>query len=137
MVTIIHEERETEIAAVRVAGDSLWLSSADAYRATGWALRSEGLCYQDACVPLPPGREADFVEGDKVNIAAFWRHLGHPVVHDDTGGAWVLGTDARERARALRSLQAPDFTLPDLDGRTHTLSDHRGRKVLLVTWASW
>ena len=25
----------------------------------------------------------------------------------------------------------------DLDGRMHTLSEHRGRKVLLVTWASW
>ena len=32
---------------------------------------------------------------------------------------------------------APDFTLPDLEGRLHSLSEHRGKKVLLVTWASW
>ena len=32
---------------------------------------------------------------------------------------------------------APDFTLPDSTGRMHRLSDHRGKKVLLVTWASW
>jgi peroxiredoxin len=32
---------------------------------------------------------------------------------------------------------APAFALPDLDGRRHRLSDHRGNKVLLVTWASW
>ena len=49
----------------------------------------------------------------------------------------IARTGARDRARALQSLQAPDFTLPDLDGRMHTLSEHRGRKVLLVTWASW
>ena len=49
----------------------------------------------------------------------------------------MLGTAARERGRALRSLEAPDFALPDLEGRMHALSDHRGRKVLLATWASW
>jgi peroxiredoxin len=37
----------------------------------------------------------------------------------------------------LQSLQAPDFTLPDLEGKWHALSEYRGRKVLLVSWASW
>ncbi|MBI3853814.1 MAG: redoxin domain-containing protein [Verrucomicrobia bacterium] len=32
---------------------------------------------------------------------------------------------------------APDFTLPDLKGKAHSLSDFRGKKVLLITWASW
>ena len=116
-----------------------WFESkqSSAYRATGWTLTSEGLCRQEACVPVPRGREADFIQGGAVDIAAFWRHAGHPVVRDDTGAAWVLGTGACERARALRSLEAPDFALPDLDGRTHALRDHRGSKVLLVTWASW
>jgi hypothetical protein len=136
-VTVIHEARETEIDAARVAGDGLWLSSADVLRATSWRLTSEGLCHQDTCVPLPRGGEVELIRGDTVDIAAFWRHIGHPVVRDDAGRAWVLGTASRERARALRSLQAPDFALPDLDGRMHTLSEHRGRKVLLVTWASW
>jgi hypothetical protein len=137
MVTVIHEERETEIAGARVAGDALWLSSADVRRATGWELKPQGLCREDVCVAVPRGREGEFVRGGLVDIAAFWRHAGHPVVRDDSGEVWVLGTGARERARALRSLSAPDFTLPDLEGRRHSLSDHRGRKVLLVTWASW
>jgi peroxiredoxin len=34
-------------------------------------------------------------------------------------------------------LMAPDFTLPDLSGTPRRLSDLRGKKVLLVTWASW
>ena len=32
---------------------------------------------------------------------------------------------------------APDFALPDLSGRVHRLSDYRGQKVFLTTWASW
>jgi len=137
MVTVIYEDRETEVTAARVVEDALWLSHADLHRATGWEVRSEGLCRQDTCVPVPPGREADFIQGGAIDLAAFWRHAGHPVVRDDAGQVWVLGTGAHERAHALQSLQAPDFALPDLEGRLHALSDHRGRKVLLVTWASW
>src|SRR5262249_8135317 len=73
----------------------------------------------------------------RVNVAALWRHLGRPVVHSERGDAWVLGQGARERAAALRSLEAPDFTLPDPEGRLHSLPEQRGKKVLLVTWASW
>ena len=137
MVTVIHEERESDIARAHVVGDALWVSSADASRATGWALRPEGLCRADVCIPAPRGREAEFIQGDTIEIAGFWRLAGHPVVHDAAGRVWVLGTGAGDRSRALHSLLAPDFALPDLHGRVHALSDHRGRKVFLVTWASW
>ncbi len=32
---------------------------------------------------------------------------------------------------------APDFALTDLDGKAHKLSDYKGKKVLLVFWATW
>ncbi len=32
---------------------------------------------------------------------------------------------------------APDFALTDLDGKEHKLSDYKGKKVLLVFWATW
>jgi hypothetical protein len=137
MITVIHEERETEITRARVTGDRLWLTKDDVRRATGWSLKPEGLCRDEVCVPVPRGRDAEFIEGDAIDIAAFWRHMGHPVVRDGSGDTWVLGVGAQERARALASLQAPDFVLPDLDGRMHALADQRGKKVLLVTWASW
>ena len=38
---------------------------------------------------------------------------------------------------APESAEAPDFTLPDLDGRPFRLSVLRGQKVVLVAWASW
>jgi peroxiredoxin len=32
---------------------------------------------------------------------------------------------------------APEFTLKDLDGKEHKLSDYRGKDVMLVFWATW
>jgi hypothetical protein len=86
---------------------------------------------------VPAGRTAEFVAGDAVNAGAFWRRMNNPVVHDAMGEVWVLGSGATDRSTSLQSLEAPDFTLPDLAGVDRTLSEHRGKKVLLATWASW
>ncbi len=32
---------------------------------------------------------------------------------------------------------APDFTLQDIKGQTHKLSDYKGKNVMLVFWATW
>lgn len=32
---------------------------------------------------------------------------------------------------------APDFTLTDLNGKTHSLKDYEGKKVYVKFWASW
>ena len=127
MITLLHEQHETELPAARASGEALWLERADIERATGWTWKPEGLCRDEVCVPLPRGREGALTAGDRLDIAGMWRHMGHPVVRDQAGEAWVLGTGAAERSATLQSLQAPDFALPDLDGRTHRLSEHRGR----------
>jgi hypothetical protein len=137
MVTLLTEAGERIVADGGASGDALWLSAREAEAATGWVVKPQGLCKGEVCVPLPAGREREFVSGARVNVAALWRHLGRPVVRSERGNAWVLGESAQDRAAALRSLAAPDFTLPDPSGRMHSLRDHRGKKVLLVTWASW
>ena len=137
MVTVLTDAQTIELPAGRVEGERLWLSEAELENATGWSSRREGLCRGGVCVPIPPGRERDFLRDGQVDAAAVWRHLGKPVAHSRDAGVWVLGEAATERTSALRSLEAPDFTLPDLSGRMHSLSDHRGKKVLLVSWASW
>ena len=118
-------------------GDALWLPVETLEARTGWALKPEGACRGEACVPLPRGREAEFARDGRFNIAGLARHLGQPVLHDSPTSTWAIGESAEARAGALQSLQAPDFTLPDLAGRMHSLSDYRGKKVFLVSWASW
>jgi len=115
------------------AANGLWLAAADAARVTGWAIKPEGMCRDDQCVSLP----STAVGAGRVDVEAFWRRLGNPVLYSDDHGTWVLGAGAEKRNAALAGLMAPDFTLPDLSGTPHTLSDLRGKKVLLVTWASW
>jgi hypothetical protein len=137
MTILLTETAETVLPDARVEGERLWLSAAELEAATGWSPRPEGLCRGSACVPIPPGLESELLRGGQVDVAALWRHLGRPLVHSADGVAWVLGTAAADRAEALRSLQAPDFSLPDRTGRRHSLAEHRGKKVLLVSWASW
>lgn len=137
MTTVLIEGATAAFPEAVAEGDALWLPAEELESRTGWALKAEGLCREEFCVPVPAGRESEFVRDGAVNLPAFWRHLDRPVLHDEARATWAFGADAGERAQRLRSLEAPDFALPDLAGRVHRLSGHRGRRVLLATWASW
>jgi len=129
MTRILTSTAEHEVAA----HDGLWMSATDAEKAIGWTLKPEGMCRADVCVPLP----ASAVGTSELDVAAFWQKLGGPVIASDTRDVWALGAPADERNAALEGLDAPDFTLPDVDGVPRTLSSLRGKKVFLATWASW
>lgn len=131
---VIAYGREPAVAAAH--GDGLWIDIANLPHATGWQLKPEGMCRGEVCVPIPPTRAGEFVHDGRFNLLTFAGHLGQPVVHEPVALAWVIGEAPEERASRLRGL-APDFELPDLSQTMHRLSDQRGRKVLLVTWASW
>ena len=98
-------------------------------RVTGWHVRPEGLCREDRCVP--------FIARDThgIPLEAVATALGSPLVHDARHGLWALG--AESGGHALATATAPDLELPDADGRPFRLQSLRGRKVLLVAWASW
>ena len=119
------------------ASGGLWVSAEEALAATGWALKPEGMCRADQCVPLPPNAVRPGSQGGAIDLQAFWNKIGAPVVHDATRQIWSLGAAADERNAVLAGLMAPDFTLPDLAGKPHTLSALRGKKIFLSTWASW
>ena len=136
MITILSDRGRADVEA-HADGEDLWVDAGDLERATGWQHKPEGLCQGDVCVPIPASLSADLLADGDVNVAAFWRHLGQPVVHSSDGVHWYLGEGAAIRREQLASLEAPDFTLPDVKGELHSLSDYRGKKVLLASWASW
>lgn len=140
MTTILTPTDTIEVDATS-EGPDLWVAAADLTRATGYELKPEGFCLEEICVPVPAGREAEFVrdasEGASINLATFWRYLDAPVAADESGATWSIGEPPTDRSLRLDSLEAPDFTLPDANGNLHSLSDYRGRKVLLAAWASW
>ena len=137
-VTIIYEDQAAPVENAQAQGDDLWMPLRELQAATGWELKPQGLCRDERCVPIPPGRRDQFLRaGDFVNLAALARQLGQPVVHDDAHALWFFGESANTRRATLASLKAPDFTLPDIDGKLHSLADYKGRKVLLLSWASW
>jgi hypothetical protein len=138
MIRVLAAGRHLEIEPLPGrSSDELWLTADHVEQATGWALRPEGLCKAGVCVPIRPDTSEQLVDGDAVNASGLWEHLDRPVLHDSTASTWMLGEAAEDRGRQLASLEAPDFTLPDIEGKLHSLSDFRGKKVFLATWASW
>ena len=103
--------------------------------ALGWQRKPEGLCRDDECLLVTPSSGLDV--GDRLDLAALAALLRRPLALDIDERAAFLGESAAVRSSALASLVAPDFTLPDLQGVPHALSEHRGKKVFLVAWASW
>ena len=111
----------------------LWVTPSDLQAATGWVLKPEGLCRGDACIPLRSGAEWTDAQG-RIDLAAFARFEGRHMVRDAERGVWAFGPASQV---GPASVQAPDFTFPDIDGKLHSLSDYRGRKVFLYTWGSY
>jgi hypothetical protein len=118
---------------VDVRDDQVWLSAATLEEGLGWELTPEGLCREGLCVP----RRAGTANDSGIALADLAATLGRPLAVDVAERAACLGAAAADRAGALSSLTAPDFSLPDLQGRLHSLSEHRGKKVFLVAYASW
>ncbi len=86
---------------------------------------------------IDDGHPTEIFADEVRELPARAERLDRPLALDAEERAAYLGVSAATRAAALASLEAPDFTLSDLDGRPHTLSAHRGRKVLLVVYGSW
>jgi hypothetical protein len=117
----------------------LWVTLADLKRATGFVNKPQGVCRDELCYPSPRGRRAAFLSKQGsitwFNLSEFARLLRQPVTRE--APVWYFGPRPDEQNAFIGSLIAPDFKLHDASGKPHSLSDFRGKKVLLLTWASW
>ena len=130
-VTVI--DRSTRAVDGEITDGRVLLGPAGVADVLGWDVKPEGLCRGEVCVPLPPGSARD----GRVDLVAAARALGRPAVVDPGLGAVAVALPSEERKRALDDLDAPAFTLPDLDGAPHALAEWSGRKRLLIAFSSW
>ena len=139
--TVLYQERELVAQNAEPQGDELWLTLPELTSVSGWALKPEGVCKDEACVPVPEARRAalirDGASGPLFNLTEFARWIEQPFAHDENNAAWYFGPAGWDGKDRLASRLAPDFSLPDLDGHVHTLSELRGKKVFLLFWATW
>lgn len=119
----------------RVGFGELGVNADDFSRATGWTLKPEGLCKDEICVPVRDA--AAMSNGAAIDVAEFARVTGRNVVLDSSRNVVALGEQASNRAAAMATLNAPNFTLPDINGNMVSLSDFAKRKKLILAWSSW
>jgi hypothetical protein len=144
--TVIFDGKPTELTSAldpQPMGSSkdLWVTTSDLTRATGFEVKPQGVCRKELCFPLPSARKSEFLTRHGniqwFNLSAFARMLHQPIAFDSDLATWYFGPRPEVQNNYLASFQAPNFTLPDMNGKPHSLSDFRGKKVLIVTWASW
>jgi hypothetical protein len=138
---VIYDGVSSEVTTSPANAKDLWVTLKDLTRATRFVVKPQGICRDELCFPIPKGRKADFLSkrdgAEWFNLSEFARLVKQPSTHDDKNSVWYFGKREDERGTYLASLEAPNFKLPDMTGHMHSLSDYRGKKVLLITWASW
>ncbi len=136
-VTILAQDKLIKLEKALVADGELWTPVESLPQINGFTLKAEGICRDDVCIPLPgDGSWITQREGTRyLNVTALARKLDQQVVSNDAERVWSFS--AVPTPQGLTTGVAPDFSLPDSNGKQHKLSDYRGKKILLLTWASW
>jgi hypothetical protein len=139
-ITLLYGDQAAALEDALVRDGDLWLRPRELLTATGWELKPEGMCKGAICVPVSDAHRSALLSGqdggDWLDLSAFARMVEQPVARDEDSETWVFGPPAWEwKSRSVR--RAPDLTLSDLSGQTHSLSEQLGKKVFLLFWASW
>jgi hypothetical protein len=132
-LTVIDESGSHSLG--QVGFGELGVSANDFARATGWTLKPEGLCKGEVCVPVRDA--AAMSDGTAIDVAEFARVTGRNMVVDASRNVVAIGEQASSRAALMATLDALNFTLPDINGNLVSLSDFANRKKLILAWSSW
>jgi hypothetical protein len=140
-VTVLYRDDAVTLERTLPDPSDLWVEAADLPRVNGFVLKPEGACLDELCVPIKQDRDSEiFVRRDAdrwVSVTTLADRLGQSYAVDREARVWSLGEVPATRRSFTEQGLAPDFTLPDVEGKQHSLADLRGKKVLLITWASW
>ena len=131
----ILEEGRTHNIDTTIDGSILRAAEAPLLDALGWTRKPEGLCQGDVCIPI--GHRPELVTEQRVDLEGLAEVLGCPLAIDRDEAVASFGSAAGAHGAQLAEGLAPDFTLPDLSGKEYSLSAFKGKKVLLIAYASW
>jgi hypothetical protein len=139
--TVLYRDDAVKVERTLPDPTDLWVEAADLPKVNGFVLKPEGACLDDLCVPIKQDKDSDlFVKRDAdrfISVTKLADRLGQSYAVDRDKQVWSFAEVPATRRSFFEQGIAPDFTLPDVQGRPVKLSDLRGRKVLLLTWASW
>jgi len=126
-----------QVSAVELSEQSgkVSVSNSELEQATGWSLKPEGLCRDQVCVPVL--NVTALSKDNQVDLSEFARLVQQNIVIDAQRKVVALGEQAQVRGTEMATLDAPDFTLPDIHGQQVSFSDYNRRKRLLLAWSSW
>jgi hypothetical protein len=130
-LTLIDDGTVVELPA-RFRGDGVRLRPADVQRALGWELKPEGLCQGSLCVPVRNAAELATADGIDLSMRGAVATVGV----GRRRARRVSGRIGGREGAQLATCRHPTSRCP-ISGRMHSLSDYRGRKILLIAYASW
>lgn len=139
-VTVLVNEQAIAIESALDEGNSLWVPLDQIERINGFSVKPQGLCRAEVCIPVRADDPKLFREkdGEKLfNVEQFAGKIGQAVAADREHKVWSFGPATSIETTPLADGKAPDFAVPDRTGKIVHLSDFRGKKVMLLAWASW
>ena len=138
-ITILVADQVLTVEMALATEVDLWIPVDCVPHVTGFEVKPEGVCCGDICIPFPP--DAEWVvehEGSRYfAVTQFAERIDQVVATEPGQRLWGFGQPQLGNTSPLVEGKAPEFTIADREGNPVSLSDFRGKKVLVLTWASW
>lgn len=129
--TVLYGDRTVPLEKFQTDPKGLWVRKTDLPKINDFEVKPQGACREDLCIPL----SKDLTRGEWFNLTGFARKTGETFLNESS--VWSFGEIPVLRGAFFNSRVAPDFAVPDRKGKIVHLNDFRGKKVLVITWASW
>ena len=132
-ITVLSQETSTVLGSW--IDNEPYVTPKELEKILGWQVKPEGLCKNDACIPI--GDNVRLGMDDSLNLREAATLVGHPSLSAPEVGMVAIGQAHDIRSKALKDRVAPNFTLSDISGVDRSMSDWVGKKRLLVAFSSW